>query len=221
MALVLLTMGLAGCAGGGPPADGDQTSGDGAVSGGEPSDDGSADAGGGAPFTAQRQLDTARGEAASWSSAAELVGAATVEAPSEDAQTAGADAWGAQVPDETVGDGEAPAWSYHFFSSAENAWLTVTVHADGATETNETDDSHGLSSSISSWNVSSAQAVSIAKDHDRFANVSDDEGATVAVTLMDPGSGPIWRVRAHSPEADSSPGIEVDANTGQSYQYAS
>lgn len=214
LAAVLLAAPLAGCA----------ASDQGGQTDGEASGVGDGDGGGGAaavsgqPFVAERPLDTAFAEAESWQADAELVGVAAIESNGQASTAGDGDAWGPATTDNTIPDGEAGAWAYHFFG--ENSWYTVVVHMDGTVDTNETDDSHGLTASFTGWGISSSEAAKIAMNHSDFAEVADDENAVVQYTLQSQGDGPFWRIRAHSPSADSSPGVEVDATSGDSYQYA-
>lgn len=223
---------LAGCSGGGggnsnpDDASGGSNPGDGSGNGDSGDDSGNGQTGYGSEFTAKEGLDQARKKAKEWSEGAQLRGVFTVERPSEGAAAVftGGDRSppsfaDPSVTDETVGNGLAAAWNYNF-ASQDAGTLVVTLHADGSVETSEPKRGYA-GSSFESWEVDSKAALETAKNNDEFAAILDHEEATVAVALFSNGQSTLWRVRATNPDADGSPGVEVDATSGDSYQYAS
>lgn len=197
-AVLLVTVPLAGCAGGGGPSNGA----DGGQAAGE-------------AFKAKDERATAEQIAQEWSSDATLIGASTIETGEQP------DQWSQQgfefIPDGAIGDGLAPQWVY-FFEDGKGDKLGVGVNANGDTYQNTEADPQSPGGPIESWSVNSVDAVDAAKENETFSSILEEDDAEVLYFLAGGESSqdaPQWLLRASSDAAGEEQTVIVDAETGE------
>jgi len=192
VALLLLTVPLAGCADDGSPSGGDS-----------PAE--------GEAFTARDGIDQARSVADGWSSSAELAGITMIEQAEEPEQWP--DEAFAYQGDGEVGDGYIGQWLYFFIDGDQQ--LGVYVNADGETHTDEDPPGQTPSQPLGDWSVDSNETAETAKDNDTFSEIVSAEDASVLYALQEGQQGTVWFASAKSESMDANQSVVVDAQTGE------
>lgn len=191
--VLLLAVPLVGCAEGGnqPAANGDA-------------------------MTAEDGLADAEAVATDWDESAEFIGAGTLETTREEPED-----WASEAPefqpDEEIGDGLAPQWSYAF-KNGDDERINVYVTAGGETyQEDSPQEDFLMSAPVDDWSVSSQEAVESARDEvDDFDAVLEHDDAEVGYVLAAGEGGDAgWIVDAQSQANDEQVTVSVDAETGE------
>jgi hypothetical protein len=196
VALLLLTVPLAGCMDGGsdqetqPPTEGDL-------------------------FSAREGLEQANQTAESWSADAELAGISMIEQGGEPEN------WPAAAfnytSDPSVGDGEVPQWLY-FYTDGETV-MAVYLNAEGETHQDEDPPNQTPEQPITNWSVDSTEAVDAAQEDENFSAIADEDDAEILYALQEGQQGPFWIMRARSDAMDQNRTMVVDAQTGEAQSF--
>lgn len=115
--------------------------------------------------------------------------------------------------DDTIGDGEAPAWVYTYQTS--NMTYRVTVADNGTVIANETEDDVDEDAvPIGEWEVTSEEAADIVADNNDGWTTSEDGFGFYALARENETSDPIWTLGQFLPD-DGFVVARVNASTGE------
>lgn len=115
--------------------------------------------------------------------------------------------------DDTIGDGEAPAWVYTYQTS--NLTYQVTVAQNGTVIANETEDDVDEDAvPIGEWEVTSDEAADIVADNNDGWTTSEDGFGVYALARENETTDPIWNLGQFIPE-EGAVFARVNATTGE------
>lgn len=115
--------------------------------------------------------------------------------------------------DDTIGDGEAPAWVYTYQTS--NLTYRVTVAQNGTVIANETEDDVDEDAvPIGEWEVTSDEAADIVADNNDSWTTSEDGFGFYALARENEATDPIWNLGQFIPE-EGVVFARVNATTGE------